>query len=192
MIFEHHVVNIVNMKKIAFFLLVLFLFSTCTTTKEISNSGVESRNSKKLAEQAEIKKAVEARRFIIKVNRLYAGSATFELIPTSNFVIVNGDIASISVGYIGSSLGIRRITGINLNGHTQTYKMESNEAKGVYKIQMAVTYGTDKFDVYLTIGNKGYCNISINNAYIQSVNYSGTLVPIPDSKDVQLEKGDRL
>ena len=75
-----------------------------------------------------------------------------DMIPTSNFIIVNGEIASISLGYIGRSYSIRQISGINLNGHTLEYKMQNNESKGSYNIQMAVKAGSDKFDVYLTIG----------------------------------------
>ena len=181
------------MKKIAFLLSIVFLISACTSTKELTGSRAENRKFKKLAEQAEIKKAVESRRFIIKVDRLYTiGGGRWELVPTSNFLIINGEIASISLAYMGRNFGIRPITGINLNAHTLDYKMESDEAKGMYKIQMAVKYGEDKFDVYLSIGNKGSCSISLNNSYIQSVSYSGTLVPLAESKNVSVQKGDRL
>lgn len=179
------------MKKIAVLLSAVFLFTACSSTKELSSTRAENRKSRKLAEQAEIKKAIESRKYIIKVNRLYTRGARFELIPNSNFVIINGEIASISLGYMGGSFGIHRITGINLNGHTVNYKMESNESKGIYKIQMSVTYGSDKFDVYLTIGNNGFCSISLNNAYIQTVDYTGNLVPIPDPINEPTDKKER-
>ena len=191
MIFEK-VINVITMKKIAILLSAVFLFLACSSSKELSSTRAENRKLKKLAEQAEIKKAIESRKYIIKVNRLYNGGARYDLISTTNFVIINGEIASISLGYMGGSFGSRRITGINLNGHTNNYKMESNETKGIYKIQMSVMYGSDKFDVYLTIGNGGYCSIALNNAYIQSVNYQGILVPIPDSKIESNDKKDRI
>jgi len=173
------------MKKIVFLLLAVFLFSACSSTKELSSNRAENRKFKKLAEQAEIKKAVESRRFIIKVNRLYStGGGRWELVPTSNFVIINGEIASISLGYMGRSFGIRPITGINLNGRTLSYKMESNETKGIYKIEMAVKAGSEKFDVFLSIGTNGDCSISLDNAYLQSVSYSGILVPMADSESI--------
>ena len=180
------------MKKIAVLLSAVFLFLACSSTKELSSTRAENRKLKKLAEQAEIKKAIESRKYIIKVNRLYTSGARYDLISTTNFVIINGEIASISLGYMGGSFGIHRITGINLNGRTDNYKMESNETKGIYKIQMSVMYGSDKFDVYLTIGNGGYCNIALNNAYIQSVNYQGILVPIPDSGIDPTDKKERI
>ncbi len=180
------------MKKIAFLLLTVFLISACSASKNISSARSENRKLKKLAEQAEIKKAVESRRYIIKVNRLFVRGGMVEMIPTSNFVIINGEIASVSLGYVGNSFGSRRITGINMNGRTSNYKMESNDAKGQYKIQMSVTYGSDKFDMYLTIGASGDCNISLNNAYIQSVTYRGTLTPLGPPNNVPVEKGRRI
>ena len=181
------------MKKIALLLSVVFIFAACSSTKELSSARAENRKLKKLAERAEIKKAVESRMFIIKVNRLYSiGGGRYELIPRSNFVIINGEIASISLGYMGRSYTSRPISGINLNGRTIEYKMESDEAKGLYKIQMAVKAGADKFDVYLSIGDEGYCSISLNNSNIQTVSYSGTLVPLSQSINTSSVKKDKL
>jgi hypothetical protein len=180
------------MKKIAFFLSVVFLVTACSPAKDMSSSKSENRKLKKLAEQAEIKKAVESRRYVIKVNRLFTRGAMIEMIPTSNFVIVNGEIASVSLGYIGRSFGIHNITGINMNGRTTSYKMETNDTKGQYKIQMTVIYGADKFDMYLTIGTNGECNISLNNPYIQTVTYSGNLFPLADPNTVPVDKGRRI
>jgi hypothetical protein len=179
------------MKKIAFLFSVVFLISACSSSKDMSSSKADNRKLKKLAEQADIKRAVESRKYVIKVDRLYVRGSRIDLIPTSNFVIVNGEIASISLAYMGNSFG-RPISGINMNGRANSYKMESNETKGGYKIQMSVTYGSDKFDVYLTIGSSGNCNISLNNAYIQSVNYSGNLVPLSVTDNVPVKKGDRI
>jgi hypothetical protein len=192
MIFDLIRLNIITMKKIAFLLSVVFVLSACTTSKELTGSKAENRKFKKLAEQALVKKAVESRKYVIKVNRLYTiGGGTFELVPRSNFVIINGEIASISLGYMGRSYSSRPISGINLNGHTLDYKMQSDETKGLYKVQMAVKAGADKFDVYITIGNEGYCTVSLNNSYIQSVSYYGTLVPLPENRKVQQQE-DRI
>jgi hypothetical protein len=70
--------------------------------------------------------------------------------------------------------------------------MQNNESKGSYKIQMAVQSGSDKFDVYLIIGDSGYCSISLTNPHIQSVSYSGTLVPLTDNQNIVPEKGNRM
>jgi hypothetical protein len=185
--------KIYTMKKVAVILSVIFLFSACSSTKELSSNRAENKKLKKLAEKAEVKKAVESRRYVIKVNRLYTmGGGSLEMVPTSNFVIVNGEIASISLGYVGRSYSIRPISGINMNGHTLEYKMQTDDSKGLYKVQMSVKAGSDKFDVYLNIGDDGSCSISLINPYIQSVSYSGTLVPLNDSQKLVPEKGNRM
>jgi hypothetical protein len=180
------------MKKIVFFLSVVFLFAACSSTKESGSTKAENKNSKKLSEQADIKKAVESRKYIIKVSRLFTTGGKMELVPRSNFVIVNGEIASISLGYVGRTYYSRPISGINLNGHTLNYQMESDEAKGMYKVQMEVLYGSDKFYVYMTIGNSGVSSISINNSNIETANYSGNLVPLAETKDAQNVNGDKI
>jgi len=180
------------MKKIAILFSVIFIFSACSSTKEMSSSRAENRKLRKLADQEVIRRAVESRRYIIKVDRFYAaGGGYMDLVPRSNFLIVNGEIASISLGYAGRSFS-RPISGINLNARTSSYRMENNETKGIYKIQMSVKYGSDKFDLYLTIGTGGRCDIIINNAYIQTVSYSGNLEPIPYSKEIPGERRERM
>lgn len=169
------------MRNLAFFLSAILLFSACSSSKEVSSARTENKKSKKLAEIAVVRKAVESRRYIIKVDRiLVTGGGHMELVPTSNFVIVNGEIASISLAYIGRTYAYRPISGINLNGHTLDYQMQSNDEKGLYTVQMVVQYGSDKFDVFLSIGIGGTCNISINNSYLQAVSYHGELLPISD------------
>ena len=47
------------------------VLSSCAATKETKSARIELRNEKKLAEQAMVKKAVESKRFIIKLDKLY-------------------------------------------------------------------------------------------------------------------------
>jgi hypothetical protein len=167
------------MKKFVFILMIYLVISSCSTTKETGISRAEKRQSIKIAEQASVKKAVESRRYIIRMDRIYLMSGGFlDLVPKNNYIIVDGGAASISLGYVGRQFGIRPISGINLNGQTIKYELESNEAKGVYNVNMEVRYRNDKFDLYFTIGSDGYCNVSVINAYIQTVNYYGQLIPI--------------
>ena len=167
------------MKKIVFIIVISLLISGCSTTKEAHISKVEKRQSTKIAEQAVIKKAVESRRYIIRMERIYLINGGFmELVPKNNYIIVDGGAASVSLGYVGRSFATRPISGINFNGQTSKYNLESNEVKGTYNIKMEVSYKNDKFDLYFNIGSDGYCNVSLNNANIQTVNYYGQLIPI--------------
>jgi hypothetical protein len=178
------------MKKLVFIGLISLLISACSTTRDAGISRAEKRLKAKAAELADVKKAVESRRYIIKMDRIYMTRGGYlDLVPRKNYIIVDGELASISLGYVGGSVG-RPVTGINLNGHTTKYTLESNEAKGVYNVNMEVKFQNSRFDLYLTIGSSGTCSVSLINGYIQAVNYSGHLVPISESVPGNSEKTD--
>jgi hypothetical protein len=171
--------NSIVMKKVVFIIVTCILISGCSTTKEARISRAEKRQSIKIAEQSVVKKAVESRRYIIRMERIYLMNGGFlELVPKNNFIIVDGGATSISLGYVGRNFGTRAISGINLNGQTIKYELESNEEKGIYKINMGVRFRNDEFDLYFTIGSDGNCHVSVINSNIQSVSYSGQLVPL--------------
>jgi hypothetical protein len=194
MIFEPYVYyNDIFMKKMAIILMTFLIVSACSSTKEVRLANSEKKATRKLAEQVVVKKAVEARRYIIKVNRMYLmGGGFVDMIPTSNFIIVNGESASISLGYIGRQYGGRPISGINMNGETVKYELKSDETKGVYNIDMEVKSNNYKFNLYMTIGSSGSANVSLVNSYIQTVSYSGSLVPIGDRPERNKNSEERL
>jgi uncharacterized membrane protein len=171
------------MKKILLLMAVAMIAASCTTSKKASADKGEGKKDKKLAEQDVIKKAVESRRYIIKVNRIYAPSGGFrDLVPRYNYIIVDGEIASVSLAYLGGSYGVRPITGINFHGHTVKYEMVNNQSNGKINVNMKVAKDSDTFDFYITIQPSGYCSVSLNNLYLQSVNYKGELVPVAVQK----------
>jgi len=157
------------------FTLIAGLLISCSTSKE----STISKADRKAIDQEILKRAVESRQYVIKMDRIYMqGGGTTELVPRANFFIMNGEIASVSLAYLGKSYFIRPISGINFNGQTTRYEMQSDADKGLYNIQVEIVTGSDKFNFYLSIGESGHCNISLNNPYIQSVSYRGTLVPL--------------
>jgi hypothetical protein len=175
------------MKNLVFALIAAIFISSCTASKENS----VSKADKKAADQETVKRAVESRQYVIRLDRIYFhGGGTTELVPKSNFFIMNGEIASVSLAYIGKSYFIRPISGINFNGQTTRYEMQSDAEKGLYQIQVEIVTGADKFNFYLSVGTSGYCNISVNNPYIESVSYRGTLIPLrkPEQTEPQKEK----
>lgn len=182
-----------HMKKLIYVVIAAAFIYSCTASKETGSSRKEQKLADKLAEQQMVKKAVEARRFIIKMNKLYmAGGSFTDLYPRSNFIIVNGEIASVSLGYVGKTFASRPVSGINFNGQTVKYVMKSDEAKGMYNIEMTVKKGNSTFDLYLTIGSSGFCTVSLNNANIQTVSYRGNLSPITEVKKGLEERKERL
>lgn len=170
--------------------LVIGVFS-CTVSKESYSLRAEKRKAERLAAQVAIKKAIESRRFVLKMDKIILPDGLMvDLVPRNNFIIINGEIISVSLGYAGRSFGARQISGINFNGRTGRYLMKSDEAKGIYNIQVeAITPNKDKFDIYLTLGENGYCSASVNNPYIQSVSYRGVLVPLsPENVSYSIRK----
>jgi hypothetical protein len=177
------------MKSIAILLIAGLVFVSCSTSKEASASKLE----KKAAEAEKVKRAVESRQYIIRLDKIMTqGGGIADLVPKNNFFIMNGEIASVSLAYVGRSYFIRQITGINFNGQTTSYKMQNNAEKAVYNIQVEIVAGGNKFDFYLTIGTSGNCDISVNNPRIHSTSYRGTLVPLSQTPEPAADHKDRL
>jgi hypothetical protein len=172
------------MKKLFIIIATLMVMVSCTTTREANSSKLELRNDKKLAKQEVIKSAVEARRYIIKLDRVYSShGGIFDLRPRFNYIIIDGEKAIISAAYLGRQYDIRPIAGINMRGKTMNYELTNDLSKGMYKIKLDVTNGENSFEVYLKIGKNGYCSASITNLRIDYVNYSGFIVPIKDKNN---------
>lgn len=166
----------------------LLVITSCATTKEAKLARAELRNEKKLAEQEIVKKAVESKRFIIKLDRLYfSNGGRIDLMPRANYIIVDGNNAIISAAYLGRQNEIKPIAAINLIGKTKNYQLTSFVSKGRYDIKMEVDNGKNSFDVYLRINKNGTCNASFNTLRIDLVNYTGHLVPIKDKKNLPLK-----
>lgn len=169
------------MKNLSFIIAIAIILGSCSSSKETTMTKQDKRMTKKLAEQEIIKKAVESRRYIIRIDKLYMtrGGSAIDLVPSSNYVIINGGIASVCLFYSGQSSFSRPISAINFNGHTITYEMKSDQGKGLYNINTRVKKGADNFDFYITIGTSGSCSLSVINPHIQSVTYKGEVMPIP-------------
>jgi len=177
------------MKSFAFLFIAAGVLVSCASSNETKSAKLE----KKALEAVLVKRAVESRQYVIRMDRIYAqGINTAELVPKNNFFIMNGEIASVSLAYVGKSYFIRPISGINFNGQTTRYEMQSDSQKGVYNIQVEVETGGNKFNFYLTVGTSGSCSISLTNPHIQSVSYQGKLVPLTRPAEQSPEQKERL
>jgi len=180
------------MIKLHYISIFILAFATaCSVSKEAGSLRSEARKERKIAEQMAIRKAIESRQYVMKMDKIIPiNGRMMEIVPRNNFIIVNGEIVSVSLAYLGPSFGTRKITGINFNGRTGKYIMKSDEIKGLYNIQIeALTKNNDKFDIYITLGTNGYCSASINNPYIQSVSYEGIVVPLSAFKPPAVRPG---
>jgi hypothetical protein len=169
------------MKKLIIVFVSLLIISSCSSTKEVDSSRSATRNEKKIADQALVKSAVEAKKYIIKLNRLYFNrGGQVDLIPRANYIIIDGEKAIISTAYLGRQFDIKPIAAINMRGKADGYALTSNVSKGTYEVKLKIENGRNtSFDVYLTIGKSGYCTVSVSSLRIESIRYAGYIEPIP-------------
>ncbi len=179
------------MKKLVYLFTAVLILSACASSKDVKSSRAEARNEKKIVKQEIVKNAVESRRFIVKLNRMYLTyGGIIQLVPRANYIIVDGTKGVISTAYFGRQYNFRPIAGINMIGRTDDYQLTNNTSKGLYRVDMKVAEGANSFSVNLTISKNGTCNASISSMFINNIRYSGNVVPIgrtevrpPDSKD---------
>jgi hypothetical protein len=180
------------MKKVLFYIFTFIIISSCSSTKEATSSKNDVGNEKIIAEQEMIRKAVESRRFIARLNRIYfSGGGMVDLVPRSNYIIVDGNLSIIKAAYLGRQYDIRPIAGITMKGETINYELKSDSKKRKLEIKMKVQNRSDSFEVYLTIGNDGSCNASVSSIKIDQVRYSGHIIPIRDQK-IKLNEDNEL
>jgi hypothetical protein len=173
------------------FILIIFavLMPACSTSKEVASSRKEKKDTKELV----VKNAVESRKYIIKLQRLYSAHGSyFDLVPTANYIIIDGDKAVISTAYFGRQFDVRPIGAINTRGQAENYELTSNQNKGKYEVSLKVDNGSSNtFKLNITINKSGTCYASVSSIKIDNVRYSGYLVPIK-VRNAQEDVGARI
>ena len=180
------------MNKLIFILSGFLILTSCATTKVGETSKKESENIKNIFQQTQIRQAVEMRRFIIKFDRLYISQGgTIDLIPKTNYLILDGDKVVISAAYIGRQFSSLPIQGIDMRGQAISFEMKNNTSKGTYEIRMKVKNDMSTFDVYVSITDDGYCNTSLLSYKIDRVRYTGDFIPLKPRED-KIETGNMV
>lgn len=182
------------MKKLFIIISILVVMVSCVTTKEAKLSRAELRKEKKIARQDEVRNAIESRKFIIKFDRLYFSyGGIADLLPRANYIIIDGEKAIINTAYLGRQFDIRRIAAIDIFGRSVNYELTNDLSKGNYKVKMKVNNGGgNSFDLYLDISKNGYCTVSVMSLKINSVRYSGYIVPISPKTDTTSQEGSPI
>lgn len=165
------------MKRLLIIFLILPALIVLTSGKP-QNEDKTSRSEKKAAKREMVKSAVESKSFVVEFERLYMYRyGMINLIPRSNFILIDGDKAYISAAYMGRQIGFMPIAGIKLSGQPTYYRMEKNTSKGTYTIKMEVKGDNDIFHIQLIISENGNCSTTISANMIDSVKYTGSLKP---------------
>lgn len=181
------------MKKLWILIILPVLMLSCSTSKEASSARNELRKEKKVTDELLVKNAVESRKYIIKLQRLYSTYGSyFDLVPRANYIIIDGERAVISTAYLGRQFDIRPIGAINMRGMAEEYAVTSKLDKGKYEVRLKVDNGgPNTFHLYITISKNGNCSASVSSLKIDNVRYSGYLVPIID-RNSQSQEGARI
>jgi hypothetical protein len=172
--------KVTAMKKL--FLLIyavttLFIVS-CSASKESRSENAEIREQNKQVNQLLVSNAIESRRFIIKLDRLYLFGGMIDLVPRRNYIIVDGEKAVISAAYLGRQYSSRPVAGLNMQGVATDYELTKKLSKGMYEIKMKVGNGANAFNIYMTVGRDGTTNASVDGMRINNARYRGYVVPI--------------
>ncbi|HBH82325.1 MAG TPA: hypothetical protein DDY34_00770 [Bacteroidales bacterium] len=179
------ITNIHPMKKLLLIVLAVVCLAQFTASGKTNSSDRNKRYEKKVARQEKVKEAVESKSYVIELDRLYMSRyGNINLSSGRNYIIIKGNSAAISAGYMGRQRGLIPVAGIRLNGKPSVYKLHKNEAKGNYRVEMEVTEGSDTFHITMTISENGNCSAIISGAKIDNTRYSGNLVPIEKKKTV--------
>ena len=172
------------MNKIIVISTCLVTLISCATSKTGETSKKETVQDKSIVQQAEIKQAVESRRFLLKFDRLYySNGGRIDLKPTYNYILLDGDRVVISAAYMGRQYGNRPIKGIDMVGKAVAFETKNNASKGTYDIKMKVKNDKNTFDLNLTITNDGYCNASVASYKIDYVRYTGNFIPLQPKEE---------
>jgi hypothetical protein len=172
------------MNKLVYILSGLVILTSCATSRVEETSGKESGNMVNVMQQAEIRQAVEMRRFLIKFNKLYiSNGGTVDLIPKANYILLDGDKVVISAAYIGRQYSYRPIKGIDMVGQAVSFEIKNNASKGLYEIRMKVKNDKNTFDVFVSVTNDGYCNASLVSYKIDHVRYTGNFIPLKPKEE---------
>jgi hypothetical protein len=184
MIFDLSVNKCQAMNKIILISTCLVTMISCATSKTGETSQKETIHEKSLVQQAELKQAVEARRFLIKFNKLYySHGGMIDLKPTYNYILLDGERVVISAAYMGRQYGNRPIKGIDMVGKAVSFELKNNTSKGIYEIKMKVKNDLNTFDLNVTITNDGYCNASVASYKIDYVRYTGSFIPLKPKEE---------
>jgi hypothetical protein len=162
----------------------MVFLTSCATSKVEESSRKESGKTVDVMQQAEIRQAVEMRRFLIKFDRLYTSTGgTVDLIPKANYILLDGDRVVISAAYIGRQYNNRPIKGIDMVGQAVSFEIKNDTTKGMYKIRMKVKNDKNSFDVYVSVNNSGHCDASLVSYKIDHVRYTGNFIPLKPKEE---------
>lgn len=160
------------MKRINYIIIIAAIAAvSCTSGKELQSG----RDERKVKRAEMVSEAVRSDMYIVKIEKMYGrGGRMFDMVPSRNYIVVNHDEARMNFGYSGRSMDIMQISGINMHGKVVDRKLKTGK-HGQFDIDMKIRENNDVFDVNITVGTNGYCDIGISHPRIDYARYRGQL-----------------
>ena len=79
------------------------------------------------------------------------------------------------LAYMGRSYNLRGIAAINMSANAEKYEVVRDTAKKKFDVRIKASQAGEPFDIFLTIDDSGYANVSVTNPRIETVRYYGKL-----------------
>ena len=147
---------------------------SCSSYRDMASS----REERNLMNQENVRMAIESQKMMVKVNRLHTRRGRImDINPSTNFIIIDNNIARVSLAYMGRSFTTRPVAAINFTGEVYSSIVDTKR-NGGYDIELEVGQENEKFTINLNISNNGYVSLNITNPRIDFVRYSGNLSPL--------------
>lgn len=181
------------MKKVVLLLLIVLAFSSCATTAEQQKqreAQKAAREAQQAADEAEemalFEQGVQAlkdRDFVLEADRVEFKRGSFVYVtPSTNFVSMKGDRATIQLAFNGPYSGPNGIGGITVEGSASNVEMKTDK-KGNITMNMMVQGVAVSASVSIRmVKGSNKCTATVNpNFNSERVSFTGNLYPSDQS-----------
>jgi len=183
------------MKKLISFLLIAFLtVSVFAQTEEPVDKKAERKKAKQEKKEEEQKKMekmalltkqmIEDHQFVLEAQFLNSKNGDMMSVsPELNFIIVDSTTATIQLGSLDGT-GFGELGTLTFDGEITKYEVTRTEKKNYssYDLIMIVFSNLGTYDISLSVSDSGAADAIIRGSGAGSLNYTGTLVPLEESK----------
>jgi hypothetical protein len=150
---------------------------SCTATKSTTSARAMQKAIKAEETRMAVESLVQSGSYLVKVDRLYSGRiSNAYLSPDQNFILIDKGHLRMKLAYMGRSYNLRGIAAINMSANAEKYEVVRDIAKKKYDVRIKASQAGEPFDIFLTINDNGYANVSVTNPRIETVRYNGKLV----------------
>lgn len=149
---------------------------SCTATKSTTSARATQKAIKAEETRMAVESMVQSGSYLVKVDRLYSGRVSNAyLSPNQNYIIIDKGQLRMKLAYMGRSYNLRGIAAINMSANAEKYEVVRDTAKKKFDVRIKASQAGEPFDIFLTIDDSGYANVSVTNPRIETVRYYGKL-----------------